>query len=486
MIQFTPEYLKQRIYACWLGKNIGGTLGTPYEGLQQLNDIHGFNSKAGEPLPNDDLDLQLAWLRAVNDYGPDAITSKLLGEYWLSWVTPNWNEYGVCKANMRDGVLPPMSGEVNNEEWKHSNGAWIRTEVWACMYPGVPEKAIRMAFEDASVDHGFGEGTYAAIFVAAMESAAFVIRDTNALLDIGLSKIPENCRVARSVNIVREAHRNGVSWKECREALVRDSADLGWFQAPANIGFVVLGLLYGAGDFKQSLIYAINCGDDTDCTGATLGSLLGVMGGMEVIPEDWRAYIGDEIKTICLTNGHGPFPKDCTELTECIMNLLPVTLRPDHQKIFAHQLETCPCLGAETILDARAEDFYGREFVEKIGARKAHSYTVEGIYADALIEFDSVPEIRPNETLTGSITMLPHTLPEQKHYRLNFYAPAGWTVECKKNLFTPAAHSKFTQHAATEFAITAPETVEAVNRLVLEITSPGRANPILVPIQIMG
>lgn len=82
--------------------------------------------------------------------------------------------------------------------------------------------------------------------------------------------------------------------------------------------------------------------------------------------------------------------------------------------------------------------------------------------------------------------MLPHTLPEQKHYRLNFYAPAGWTVECKKNLFTPAAHSKFTQHAATAFAITAPETVEAVNRLVLEITSPGRANPILVPIQIMG
>ena len=101
MIQFTPEYLKQRIYACWLGKNIGGTLGTPYEGLQQLNDIHGFNSKAGEPLPNDDLDLQLAWLRAVNDYGPDAITSKLLGEYWLSWVTPNWNEYGCLLYTSR-------------------------------------------------------------------------------------------------------------------------------------------------------------------------------------------------------------------------------------------------------------------------------------------------------------------------------------------------------------------------------------------------
>ena len=133
MIQFSLSYLKDRIFACWIGKNIGGTLGTPYEGKRELMDIHGFASRAGEPLPNDDLDLQLVWLRAVDQFGPNAINSKLLGEYWTSWVTPHWNEYGVSKSNMRDGVLPPMSGEINNEEWKHSNGAWIRTEVWACL-----------------------------------------------------------------------------------------------------------------------------------------------------------------------------------------------------------------------------------------------------------------------------------------------------------------------------------------------------------------
>ena len=182
MLQFSKDYLRDRIYACWIGKNIGGTLGTPYEGKRDLLDIHGFASKEGEPLPNDDLDLQLVWLRAVNDLGPDAINSKVLGEYWISYINPNWNEYGVCKGNMRDGVLPPMSGEMNNELWRNSNGAWIRTEIWACLYPALPEKAIRLAFEDASVDHGFGEGTYAAIFVAAMESAAFVLSDADALL----------------------------------------------------------------------------------------------------------------------------------------------------------------------------------------------------------------------------------------------------------------------------------------------------------------
>ena len=108
--------------------------------------------------------------------------------------------------------------------------------------------------------------------------------------------------------------------------LVKDSEDLGWFQAPANVGFVTLGLLYGEGDFKRSLILAVDCGDDTDCTGATLGALLGIMNGMAGIPEDWRAYIGDGIKSICLTNGHGPFPQDCTQLTECILNLLPIPI----------------------------------------------------------------------------------------------------------------------------------------------------------------
>ena len=219
MIAFAKDYLRDRIYACWIGKNIGGTLGTPYEGTHDLLDIQGFASKAGEPLPNDDLDLQLAWLRAVDELGPQNITSKALAEYWLSYITPNWNEYGIGKANLRAGLPAPLSGWVNNEEWRNSNGAWIRTEVWACLYPALVEKAIRFAYEDASVDHGLGEGTWAAIFVAAMESAAFAISDIPALIDIGLGKIPEDCRVARSVRLVVDAYRKGTPWQEVRQAL---------------------------------------------------------------------------------------------------------------------------------------------------------------------------------------------------------------------------------------------------------------------------
>ena len=52
------EELKDKIYGCWLGKNIGGTLGGPFEGNRNILDVTGYTTPEGEPMPNDDLDLR--------------------------------------------------------------------------------------------------------------------------------------------------------------------------------------------------------------------------------------------------------------------------------------------------------------------------------------------------------------------------------------------------------------------------------------------
>jgi ADP-ribosylglycohydrolase len=487
MIKFTREYLRDRIYACWLGKNIGGTMGTPFEGKREINDIQGFTSEPGKPLPNDDLDLQLVWLRAVDELGPDAIDSKILGEYWISYIGPSWNEYGVCKANMRDGVLPPLSGELHNEEWKHSNGAWIRTEIWACLFPANPEKAIRCAFEDASVDHGFGEGTYAAIFVAAMESAAFVIHDIRALLDIGLSKIPEDCRVARSVRLVIDAYDRGIDWREARNIVVEDSADLGWFQAPANIAFTVIGLLYGEGDFKKSMILAINCGDDTDCTGATLGALMGIIHGTSIIPPDWQRYIGDDIITISIIRGFGLFPRTCQELTDCVMNLLPVTTRTDNMTLMQKGERRFSIDAKENDFGGvTAADFMGRAFVERMFNRSRYSFTAENVFAQAIVEFNREPVIAAGGILSGRVSVRLVRMCEQKRFSLRWYLPEGWTVTGGMSLHVNEMHSPHREHATAAFTLTAGDSVAGNNRLILEIACAGRPTPLLVPITIIG
>ncbi len=43
MTKFNKAELRDKIYACWLGKNIGGTLGTPFEGKREVLDVTGFN-----------------------------------------------------------------------------------------------------------------------------------------------------------------------------------------------------------------------------------------------------------------------------------------------------------------------------------------------------------------------------------------------------------------------------------------------------------
>ena len=490
-MRFSKAYLRDCIYACWIGKNIGGTIGTPFEGRRELLDVKGFVTEPGKPLANDDLDLQLVWLRAVDELGPEQINSKTLGEYWLAHVKPHWNEYGVGKGNMRGGFFPPLSGELFNEHWTHSNGAWIRTEIWASLYPGQVDKAIRFAFEDASVDHGFGEGSYAAIFVAAMESAAFVIKDLRVLIDIGLSKIPEDCRIAKAVRLVCEEYDKGTDWRVLREMLIEQSADIGWFQAPANVGFTVLGLLYGEGDFKKSVLIAVSCGDDTVCTGATAGALMGILNGMEGIPADWRAFIGDDIVNGCLLFGHGRFPKSCTELTDNVMNLLPVTCRTGMQQLGVTG-EKITFGDENDFADFDIEAQKGRAFVNSLARRGRWSFSVESVFADAFICFEREPVLQAGETLRGKVIIVPHTLPEARQWRLRWVLPEGWHVSGRKSLFTASIHDYDPEHPANrrdseaEFTITAGEDVEAVNHLLLDISAPDRPTHIIAPITILG
>ncbi len=486
MISFNYEDLKDRVYACWVGKNVGGTMGTPYEGKRDLLDIKGFVTEPGVVLPNDDLDLQLVWLVATERHGANVVNSQVLGEYWLGYVSPNWNEYGIGKANMRLGLLPPLSGDYKND-WKDSNGAWIRTEVWACMAPGAPDVAIKYAAEDAMVDHGMGEGTYAAIFVAALESAAFVVKDIRKLIDIGLSKIPDSSRVKRSVKLVCDCYDNGVSWKDCRQKVIEDSADLGWFEAPANVAYVILGLLYGEGDFKQSMIYAIDCGDDTDCTGATIGSIMGILGGTSYIPEDWKQHIGDTIVTVSVDKGclYG-VPKTCTDLTNRVMNMIPKMLS-------ANSVYNVNIRAAENGADeADVAKFYGGAFAVDLCARPGKSFDMDFLTFKVRVIFDADPSVDPFGTVPMRIRFtktLGGTGPLR--LQLKWYLPDGWSVTgARQEVYVPHTRPSIAEEPSNAkeiaFTIAAGEKVDFRNDLVLSVNYVGHPKPALIPITILG
>ena len=312
------------VRGCWLGKNIGGTLGAPFEGREEMQDVQFYVQKDlfGNPEPNDDLDLQLLWLSIAEENGIFNITPRMMGEYWISHIVGPWNEYAVCRWNSMNGFYPPLSGAVDNEAWCKSNGAWIRSEIWACLFPGNPDAALHFAWLDSCADH-CDEGIYAEMFTVALESAAFVEKDLRKLVAIGLAKIPETSRLRESIELVCKCYDAGESYQNARAKVVELNKDLGFFQAPANVAFAMIGLLYGEGDFGRTICIATNCGDDTDCTAATAGAVMGIIYGAEAIPEKWVAPIGFNIITKAL-NPHGlkiALPKTIDELTSRVIQL---------------------------------------------------------------------------------------------------------------------------------------------------------------------
>lgn len=106
---------KDKVKACWIGKNIGGTIGGPYEGKREILDVKSFITESGEPMPNDDLDLQLIWLHAVEKEGAKNIRAEVLGEYWLSFIAAAPSEYGICQANMRARAYPAAFGRCRKQ-----------------------------------------------------------------------------------------------------------------------------------------------------------------------------------------------------------------------------------------------------------------------------------------------------------------------------------------------------------------------------------
>jgi len=70
-----------------------------------------------------------------------------------------------------------------------------------------------------------------------------------------------------------------------------------WCYTNTNAMVVSAALLYGGGDFAKTICTAVQAAFDTDCNGATAGSLTGVMLGKLAIPEYWYAVFHSELES---------------------------------------------------------------------------------------------------------------------------------------------------------------------------------------------
>lgn len=470
------EYL-DKVLGCFAGKNIGGTLGAPFEGWKEKVPSISFYTQdlKDGAAPNDDLDLQLIWLKAMEDYGPLAVNEHVLAEYWMRYIEGPWNEYGIGRSNIISGLPPPLSGSVDNEKWQNSNGAWIRSEIWACTFPAFPEYAAWHAISDASVDHA-DEGVYAEMFTSSLESAAFVENDIRTLLEIGLCHIPDNCRVARAVKVAIKAYDDKKSWWEAREAARADSADLGWFQAPCNIAFMVIGLLYGEGDFGATVCTAVMCGDDTDCTGATAGAILGIINGYSKLPKKWLDPIGSKITTISLRTLNARVPKTIEELTERVCALQERTSA--EKPFFARLID-----GETKIASSKYESLKENWLLKYSVQRNKNRLYIQLPFALFSVEYLDGPEIEEGKTIRLNLHIEGGESVTNTIFK--WHLPEGWQMTPAPSQIMMNRHNAGTD---LEVSLIIGEVTEPVTQVLVEARLSTRRCPtyITIPFPLKG
>ncbi len=497
---------KDKVMGCWAGKNIGGVLGAPFEGLRQVNEIQFYTQDLSMgPPPNDDLDLQIVWLAATERYGSN-VNATILGEYWLSYVIPNWVEYGTGKANLRAGLQPPLSGLIDNT-YKDSCGCFIRSEIWACLAPGHPEIATRYAYEDAIVDHA-GEGMYGEIFFAALQSAAFVESDTMKLLHIALSYIPETSKTAAAINKAMECYENKVEFYVARKQIHNiapgtfgiqggklseipmegnEGMELGapGFDAPENVGFTIAAWLYGEEDFGKSLCLAVACGEDTDCTAATLGAILGIISGAAKLPVKWTEPLDDKIVTLCIdkTSGGIWVPKTVTELTERVMRTMPLFLGLNLCDIFAKEGMTILCEEGESLFCKKTTDYLpginGGGIDKELPIRDLCSlspYIVRYSFPafSVMIDYEDSVFFQHGEPRKIKVRVVnSHTMRQQQWVKIKLYMPIGVEIMGGSSVQLPL-NNLYGANAEVEFQFNADLFEGSKLEFILDVSLEGR------------
>ncbi|AJY73789.1 ADP-ribosylglycohydrolase family protein [Paenibacillus beijingensis] len=349
--ELTDEQWLDRFYGAWLGRAVGCALGKPLEALCFMEGsdnragweniklwfegadawpIRGYTpgrSRAAEqyglqlaPYGKKSEREQIRFMESDDDIRYTVLGLMLLeqkGADWDSWdIGKLWHNnltYGqVCTAETQaylnfaqvtsffEQEEPADWAVKNNWVRTHLNpyrewiGAQIRADGFAYGAAGHPELAAEFAWRDASFSH-VKNGIYGEMFVAAMIAAAFAESDAEKLVEIGLSEIPAGCRLSsdihRAVDIARKAKDQIDLVRQIWEAFNRYNP----VHTNNNAALVAASLIFAKGDFETAVTTSVLGGWDTDCNGATVGSVMGAMLGAQQLPQSWTSKLNDTL-----------------------------------------------------------------------------------------------------------------------------------------------------------------------------------------------
>jgi hypothetical protein len=306
-VEITKERLADKIKGGWAGQTIGCTYGGPTEFRwqgQMIPDTQciAWNDGAVEwyydnsPGLYDDIYMDLTFLDVFDRLGLDAPVDSFAMAFARA-AYPLWHANQAARYNILQGVMPPVSGHWKNNPHADDIDYQIEADYSGLMCPGMPNAASRISDKIGHI-MTYGNGWYGGVYVGAMYALAFIYDDIPVIVSEALKVIPRKSNFYECMSDIIRWHSAWPAdwkrtWQECQAKWDKEIGCPEGVDAPFNIdarincAYILIGLLYGNGDFGRTMDIATRCGQDSDCNPASACGILGALMGYSNIPEKW-------------------------------------------------------------------------------------------------------------------------------------------------------------------------------------------------------
>ncbi len=302
------DVLSDKIKGGWAGQVIGCTYGGPtefrYKGVMIPEDtVIPWDASRMKwyfdhaPGLFDDVYMDLTFVEVFENEGLDApVISHARAFAEADYML--WHANQAARYNILNGLQPPASGYWENNPHADDIDFQIEADFAGLMSPGMVNTASQIC---DGIGHimNYGDGWYGGVYVAAMYSLAFIYDEITLIVTESLKTIPAQSTFYQCISDIIDWHQQypddwTKTWAECEK---KWSFDIGCpdgvfnsfnIDAKINAAYIVIGLLYGEGDYGKTIDISTRCGQDSDCNPASAAGILGTMIGYSQIPAAWK------------------------------------------------------------------------------------------------------------------------------------------------------------------------------------------------------
>ncbi len=305
-IKITAEALADKLLGGWIGQMVGvawaASTEFSYKGaIMPESNIEQWKSyKINNAFLQDDLYVEIPFMEAMMTYGA-LCDPSYIAEAFRDSSFPLWHANLAAQTNLQEGIEYPNSGHYLYNACADDIDWQIECDFLGQMYPGLVNEAALRAYELGHI-MTYGDGTYGGVFITAMHAAAYTADSIEEIAEAGIAVIPDNTKFKSVVTEVMSCYQNGLSWEECWQKIEAQwgkddkcSPDSALnIDAKLNSAYVLIGLLWGNGDFRDTIIISTRCGQDSDCNPSSAASILGTWLGASQIDDEYKGGLEED------------------------------------------------------------------------------------------------------------------------------------------------------------------------------------------------